>query len=161
MNGKPETVVATVPMAPVSVLVLGIFIALLAVTSFIPFLTLRLLLVGVSTLAAYRFLTQVAKMKLAVNDFKVVVVNLRSRHELELWSVRIEVRDDPKAWPRDDLLPEMREAFDQEDAKRARSLVLVDSSDQQVRVGIAPSYGRRLDTITENLNIAIAKHRSD
>lgn len=152
--------VATVPMAPVGVLVGGIFIALLAVTSFVPW-PVRVVLVGGGSIAAYQFLRQVALMKLAVTDFKVVVVNLRSRHELELSSVRIEVRDDPSVWPKDDLRDDAREAFGQEEPSRARSLVLTDSSDQQVRVGIAPSYGRRLDTITENLNIAIATHRSN
>ena len=55
----------------------------------------------------------------------------------------------------------MRSTFEQDDPKRARSLVLTDSSEQQVRVGVAPSYGRRLDTISEDLNIAIARHRSE
>lgn len=151
---------ATVPMAPVWIMVAGVFIGLFAITSFVPF-TVRIVVLVFGTYGSYLFLSSIAKMKLAVNDFSVVVVNLRSRHELELWSVKIEVRDDPSVWPRDDMLPGMREAFEQEETKKARSLVLVDSSEQQVRVGVAPAYGRRLDTITENLNIAIARHRSD
>lgn len=147
-------------MAPVNVMVVGVFIALLAITSFVP-LIIRVVIVGVGCFAAFGFLTKVAAMKVTVDDFKVTVVNLKSRHELELWSVRIEVREDSKAWPQDDLREGMREAFDQTNPKRARSLVLTDSSDQQVRVGVVPSYGRRLDTITENLNNAIAKHRSE
>ena len=146
-------------MAPVNVLVVGIFIGLLAITSFLP-LVLRILAVGGASLWSFRFLTKVSAMKVAVDDFKVTVVNLKSRHELELWSVRIEVREDPAIWPQDDLREVMREGFEQQDPKRARSLVLTDSSEQQVRVGVAPSYGRRMDTITENLNVAIAKHRS-
>lgn len=146
-------------MAPVNVLVVGIFIGLLAITSFLP-LVLRILAVGGASLWSFRFLTKVSAMKVAVDDFKVTVVNLKSRHELELWSVRIEVREDPGIWPQDDLREVMREGFEQQDPKRARSLVLTDSSEQQVRVGVAPSYGRRMDTITENLNVAIAKHRS-
>ena len=146
-------------MAPVNVLVVGIFIGLLAITSFLP-LVLRILAVGGASLWSFRFLTKVSAMKVAVDDFKVTVVNLKSRHELELWSVRIEVREDPAIWPQDDLREVMREGFEQQDPKRARSLVLTDSSEQQVRVGVAPSYGRRMDTITENLNVAIAKHLS-
>ena len=147
-------------MAPVSVLVLGIFIGLLAITSFLPFST-RVFIVGAVCVAASRFLRKVAAMKVAVDDFKVIVVNLKSRHELELWSVRLEVREDPGIWPQDDLRDSMRETFEQNDPKRARTLVLTDSSEQQVRVGVVPSYGRRLDAITEDLNIAIAKHRSE
>ena len=147
-------------MAPVNVLVLGIFIGLLAITSFLPFST-RVFIVGVICISSYRFLRKVAAMKVAVDDFKVTVVNLKSRHELELWSVRLEVREDPGIWPQDDLREVMRSTFEQDDPKRARTLVLTDSSEQQVRVGVAPSYGRRLDTITEDLNIAIAKHRSE
>ena len=147
-------------MAPVNVLVLGIFIGLLAITSFLPFST-RVFVVGVVCLAAYGFLRKVAAMKVAVDDFKVTVVNLKSRHELELWSVRLEVREDPGIWPQDDLREVMRSTFEQNDPKRARTLVLTDSSEQQVRVGVAPSYGRRLDTISEDLNIAIARHRSE
>ena len=147
-------------MAPVNVLVLGIFIGLLAITSFLPFST-RVFIVGVVCISSYRFLRKVAAMKVAVDDFKVTVVNLKSRHELELWSVRLEVREDPGIWPQDDLREVMRSTFEQDDPKRARTLVLTDSSEQQVRVGVAPSYGRRLDTITEDLNIAIARHRSE
>lgn len=147
-------------MAPVNVMVIGVFVTLLAVTSFVP-LIVRVVVVGVGCILAFGLLTKVAAMKVAVDDFKVTVVNLKSRHELALWSVRIEVREDTKAWPQDDLREGMREAFDQQNPKRARSLVLTDSSDQQVRVGVAPSYGRRLDVIAENLNIAIAKHRSE
>lgn len=147
-------------MAPVNVLVVGIFVGLLAITSFLA-LPFRVVVIGVGCVWSFRFLKRVASMKVAVDDFKVIVVNLKSRHELELWSIRIEVREDPGIWPQDDLREEMRESFEQINPKRARSLVLTDSSEQQVRVGVAPSYGRRLDTITENLNIAIAKHRSD
>ena len=147
-------------MAPVNVLVLGIFIGLLAITSFLPFST-RVFIVGVVCISSYRFLRKVAAMKVAVDDFKVTVVNLKSRHELELWSVRLEVREDLGIWPQDDLREVMRSTFEQDDPKRARTLVLTDSSEQQVRVGVAPSYGRRLDTISEDLNIAIARHRSE
>ena len=131
MNQRPETLVATVPMAPVSVLVLGVFVALLAVTSFLPW-TIRLIVVAVGSFATYRLLRQVAAMKLAVNDWNVLVVNFRDRHELDLWSVRIEVRDDPTIWPKDDLRATMREAFGQKNPPQARMLVLTDSSGQQV-----------------------------
>ena len=113
----------------------------------------RLALIAMGIAVVYRM----RQMKLSVNRMSVVVVNLW-RHELELDSVRIVDEKDQMAWPKNDVgEPNTTSVgFPTGASAGGRALYLLDDSGQKVRVRLAPVYGNRLDTITEDLYRAVA-----
>lgn len=122
----------------------------------------RFALVAFTFGVAYLLLSKLAGMKLSVSQKAVHVVNFNSRFELDINTVRIEDQKNPEAWPHDDIIevnPEPKDELQQLEEKKARALILTDASGVKAPVGVAPSYGSRLDEIAEDLYIAIDRMR--
>ena len=155
-----ETVVARSSLAPVLIfsgLIYAFFMVVFSVVSGL----LSWALIALVTWLAYTVIRKVAAMRLSVNNASVIVVNFNSSHRLDLGTVQVDARTDREAWPQDDLLPDVREALgDGEEPETARALWLSDASGEEVRVGVAPPYGNRLDQMAEGLIHAIDEHRS-
>ncbi len=103
---------------------------------------------------AYVIDARVGDMRLAVNDRAVEIVNFLSSHNLDLMTVVVDTETEDSEWPADDLPPSATG-----EAPRLGSLLLWDHSGQKVKVGVAPSYGDQLETIANDLKIAISRHR--
>lgn len=155
-----ETVVARSSLAPVLIFAALIYAFFMVVFSVVPGILSWILIAG-GTWLAYTFVRKVAAMRVSVNNASVIVVNFNSSHRLDIDTVEVDARVDRKAWPQDDLLPDVRNALgDGEQPETARALWLSDASGEEVRVGVAPSYGSRLDEVAEDLILAIDEHRS-
>lgn len=155
-----ETVVARSSLAPVLIFAALIYAFFMVVFSVVPGILSWILIAG-GTWLAYTVVRKVAAMRVSVNNASVIVVNFNSSHRLDIDTVEVDARVDRKAWPQDDLLPDVRNALgDGEQPETARALWLSDASGEEVRVGVAPSYGSRLDEVAEDLILAIDEHRS-
>lgn len=157
-----ETTLARSSLAPILVLVALIYAFFVIIFLNVPGI-LSLVFIAAASWIAYTVLRKVASMRLAVSNESVIVVNFRTRHRLDIETVQVDARADHDAWPQDDLLPEVRDALGDPDAAgaaAARGLWLCDSSGEEVRVGIAPAYGSRLDDLAEELIFAIEERRS-
>ena len=100
---------------------------------------------------------RVGAMKLAVGEGSVEVVNFLSSHFFDLDTVRVITEEEESHWPVDDIPTSMNKPSD--DVPKIGSLHLSDEFGRRVRVGVVPSYGARAREITDDLNVAIAKHR--
>lgn len=100
---------------------------------------------------------RVGSMKLAVGEGSVEVVNFLSSHVFDLDTVRVETEEEESHWPADDIPTAMGKSSD--DVPKIGSLHLSDELGRRIRVGVIPSYGARAREITDDLNVAIAKHR--
>lgn len=87
------------------------------------------------------------RMKLVVTPTSVVVVNLISRAEFPLGEARIVGEHDRS--------PYVSDAGGKLDTA-GRVLYLVDDGGKTARIGLAPVYGSRRDTMAEDLKRAIA-----
>jgi len=155
-----ETTVARSSLAPTLIFVGLAYAFFIVILLVVPGILSWLLIAG-ATWIAYRFIRRVASMRLAVNNESVIVVNFTTQHRLDLNTVQVDSRLDHLAWPQDDLLPDVRDALgDGEQKPAARALWLTDASGEEVRVGVAPVYGSRLDDLAEDLIDAIEVHRS-
>lgn len=94
-------------------------------------------------------------MRLAVGSGGVKVVNFFSSHVFALDTVRIEAEQETSPWPADDVPA----AMNKREAPRVGALYISDDSSERVRVGVVPSYGGRMGTIVQDLNLAVAWHR--
>ncbi len=126
----------------------------------------RVLLYTVTFLVAYELIRRIRQMKLSVTPEVVHVVNFNSKFALDLESVRIDDENNPDVWPQDDFMSDRPTSADTDgstvaaNSGKARSLCLTDDSGIKVPVGVAPSYGTRLDEISEDLYIAIDRMRA-
>lgn len=120
----------------------------------------RFLFFAVVFAVAINLLNRMRNMKLSVTPEQVHVVNFNSKFALDINSVRIDDQNNPNAWPQNDLVP--AEALGQNAASSsgARELMLTDDTGVKANVGVAPSYGSRLDEIAEDLYIAIDRMRA-
>ncbi len=87
-------------------------------------------------------------MRLVVGDENVTVVNMLNQHSLDTATARIVAKDENGFWAEGEL-----------QQGRASVLTLTDASDQQVMVGVAPTFGDRHRSVIEDFNIALARHR--
>lgn len=108
---------------------------------------------------AHTLLNRLERMKLSVTSEVVHVVNFNSKFALDLQSVRIDDEKNPDAWPQNDIIEATDVSSNVAGSKRARVLCLTDDSGLKAQVGVAPSYGSRLDEIAEELYIAIDRMR--
>lgn len=154
-----ETVVARSSLAPTIIFAVISYAFFCVILANVQFFLSPFLIAGL-TWIAFSFVRRVAKMRLAVNDSSVIVVNFRSEHALDIDTVQVDSRSDRDAWPQDDLTPDVREALGDGDKSEARALWLSDGTGEEVRVGVAPSYGSRLDEVAEDLMVAIDERRS-
>ncbi len=117
----------------------------------------RVVLIAMGIAVVYRM----RQMKLSVTRSSVVVVNFW-RYELDLGSVRI-VDEKDLAWPKNDVGDPNTTSVGMPTGASAggRALYLMDDSGQKVRVRLAPVYGNRLDTISEDLYRAVAIMKED
>jgi len=154
-----ETTVARSSLGPSLIFVTVIYAFFIVILMVIPGVV-RWPLVALATWIAGWFVRQVSTMRLAVNNESVIVVNFNSEHTLDLDTVEVDSRHDYEAWPQDDLLPDVRDALGDGEKAAARALWLKDASGEEVRVGVAPVYGSKLDQLAEDLIFAIEEHRS-
>ncbi len=108
---------------------------------------------------AHMLLGRLERMKLSVTPEVVHVVNFNSKFALDLQTVRIDDAKNPDAWPQNDMVGAGEFAANAPDNKQARMLCLTDDSGIKAQVGVAPSYGARLDEIAEELYIAVDRMR--
>lgn len=109
---------------------------------------------------AITLLNRMRNMKLSVTPEKVHVVNFNSKFALDINSVRIDDQNNPNAWPQNDFVPPEALASNTAGSTQARELMLTDHTGIKANVGVAPSYGTRLDEIAEDLYIAIDRMRA-
>lgn len=153
-----EIVVARSSTGPAKVLAF-VCVGIVMVRGWTVWLPLRALLFLGTLWAAHTLLNRLERMKLSVTPEVVHVVNFNSKYELDLRSVRIDDESNPDAWPQDDIIDTASLASNVAGSKRARMLCLTDDSGVKAQVGVAPSYGTRLDEIAEELYIAVDRMR--
>ncbi len=157
-----ETVLARTALGPpvgFAIIMYGIFAVAFAGIPGV----MKWVFIAALTWVVYAFVRRIMAMRLAVNDDSVIVVNFNSKHALDLDTVTVDSRVDREAWPQDDLIPEFRQALGSGEHGKpdvARGLWLCDSNGEEVRVGVAPAYGSRLDSLAEQLIFAIEERRS-
>ena len=139
--------------------VVGTALILSIVVVFFPFF-IQVFLIGVAVVLAVLFVSRFAAMKLSVSRSAVHVVNFSSSYELDLATVRIADEVDSRRWPEDNVGQALADDLAEPETQPARVLYLTDGSGAHVRVGVAPSYGSRLDAIAEDLYVAIDTMRS-
>ncbi len=98
---------------------------------------------------------RIRAMGLTVKSSGVHVVNFASSHVFDLDTVQIETEHVATGWPADDIPAAMKSG----EAPKLGSLYLSNGADTRMKVGVAPSYGTRLESIVDDLKIAIARHR--
>lgn len=120
----------------------------------------RVVLYAVTLLVAYEAQSRMRAMKLSVTTDSVHVVNFNSKYVLDLDSVRIDDEKNRETWPQNDVVSAEDLAVGSAGSNSARVLCLTDDSGIKAKVGVAPSYGSRLDEIAEGLHEAIETMRS-
>lgn len=158
--GVDEIVVAKSSTGPFTALVYFCVIVVLIRGWIIPWQA-RVVLYAVTLLVAYEAQSRMRGMKLSVTPKSVHVVNFNSKYELDLETVRIDDEKNPETWPQNDVVAAEDLAVGSAGSKQARILCLTDDSGIKAKVGVAPSYGSRLDQIAEDLNAAIVRMRTD
>ncbi len=160
-----ETVIARTALAPPIVLAAALYAIFAVALAGIPGI-FKWIFLGALTWGLVSFVRRIVAMRLAVNDETVIVVNFGGTHALDLETVTVDSRVDREAWPQDDLIDEFREALGRKpgpsksQTDMARGLWLCDSTGEEVRVGVAPAYGSRLDLLAEELIVAIEERRT-
>ena len=153
-----EIIVARAPTGPAKALIILSVIIVVGRAWGAPWQVSLLLYAFVGTVA-YVFWKRFDNMKLSVTTQSVLVVNFSKRFALDLASVRIDDEVAPDVWPQDDFIDSGSISSNTAGSKKARALCLTDASGIKVPVGVAPSYGTRLDEIAEDLYIAIDRMR--
>lgn len=156
-----EIVVAKSSAGPAKLLAL-LCVAIVVIRSWTVQWPFRVGVVAFTVWLAYLLVTKFSSMKLSVSRSAVHVVNFNSRFELDIDTVKIEDEKNPEAWPHDDNFvarPAPKDEAQRLAEKKARLLILTDASGVKANVGVAPSYGTRLDEIAEDLYIAIDRMR--
>lgn len=120
----------------------------------------RAVLYAVTLMVAYEAQRRMRGMKLSVTSDSVHVVNFNSSYVLDLDSVRIADEKNRETWPQNDVVSAEDLAVGSAGSRSARVLCLTDDSGIKAKVGVAPSYGSRLDEIAEGLHDAVDKMRS-
>lgn len=151
-----ETVIAKASLWPIRILLL-VLVAPIALWSLgqqsivgvLAFLMIAALAVAIDL--------RVGGMRLAVRTGRVDVVNFLSSHSFDIHNVRIETKTEESHWPADDIPTSMNSGS--AEVPEIGSLHLSDGSGNRIRVGVLPSYGKRVGIAVEDLKIAIAKHR--
>ena len=160
MRDQPsEIVVATASTAAIKIGFAGVFAILLwAISaSAFPVLLLVAVLAPIAFLALW-VVQRMEQMSLSVNHEVVTVVNFGSRHELDTETVRIDTKRGSVTVHDDAFAGKNIDGEFKSD--RARQLYLTDDNGAEAMVGLAPSYGSRLDDIAEDLYSALAVMRS-
>lgn len=163
-KGVEEIVVARSSTGPAKAIAY-VSIVIVVVRAWAIIWPVRVVFLAVVFWIIYVLLQRLTGMKLSVSHESVHVVNFNSKFELDINSVRIDDEKNPHAWPKDDFIkvkpdpPKDPEEAAEENAKKARTLVLTDDTGIKAPVGVAPSYGTRLDEIAEGLYIAIDRMR--
>lgn len=154
-----ETVVARSSLVPAVIgaaAVIAIFVGVASTVSIVR----AILLLGFGAFFAKKLFERVTRMRLAVTDDKVIVVNLDERVELDLQTVGIDARrSHGRWWFTKYVLHPGRKALDPNYQPAARVLCLTDAHGRSAQVGVAPRYGSRLDAVAEDLIAAIEARR--
>ena len=154
-----ETTIAQISIVPAIILgaaVVAIFGGVASTVS----LVRGILLVGFGLYFAWKLFARVARMRVAVTDDKVIVVNLDQRVEFDLHSVSIDAqRTRGRWWFNRYIVHGLLSKLDRNHQPPARILVLTDASGKKTHVGVAPPFGSRLDTVAEDLISAIEERR--
>ena len=153
-----ETVDARKSLVPAVLGVVVVLAIFAGVASSVLFVR-EVLLLGFGVFFARKLFLRVARMRLAVTDDKVIVVNLDERVELDLETVSIDTRKSRgRWWFTQYVVHPVRSAVDA-DYQPARVLCLSDAHGQSASVDVAPRYGSGLDTVAEDLVSAIEEKR--
>lgn len=153
-----EIVVARSPTGPAKLLAF-VCVAIVMIRGWTIWWPVRVVLFLGTLWVAHALLSRLERMKLSVTPEVVHVVNFNSQFELDLQSVRIDDAKNPDAWPQDDVVEARSVRANTAGSKQARMLCLTDDSGVKAQVGVAPSYGSRLDEIAEELYIAVDRMR--
>ena len=153
-----ETIVARKSLVPAVLGVVAVLVIFAGVASALPFVR-AVLVLGFGAFFARKLFLRVARMRLAVTDDNVIVVNLDERVELDLETVSIDTRRSRgRWWFTQYVVHPVRSAMDA-DYQPARVLCLSDAHGQSASVDVAPRYGSGLDTVAEDLVSAIEEKR--
>ncbi len=154
-----ETIVARSSLATAAVgaaVVIAIFASAASSVSFL----LAIVLLGFGVFFAKKLFVRVARMRVAVTDEKVIVVNLDERVELDLQTVNIDARKSRgRWWFTQYVVHPIRSFLDSDYQPAARVLCVTDAHGHTAKVGVAPRYGTGLDTVAEDLISAIEERR--
>lgn len=154
-----ETIVAQSPLVTAVIGAAVVAAIFVGAASTVPILW-AVVLVGFGAYFAKRLFERVVRMRLAVTDDKVIVVNLDERVELDLQTVGVDARRSRgRWWFTQYLVHPGRKALDPNYQPAARVLCLTDAHGKSASVDVAPRYGSGLDTVAEDLINAIEERR--
>ena len=154
-----ETIVAQRPLAPAIIGLAAVAALFLGVASTVSFFR-AVLLLAFGAYWGWKLFHRIARMRLAVTDEKVIVVNLDECVELDLKTVDVDSRNTRYRWPVRWVVEKVSSAFSDDGSSNGRVLWLTDANGRSASVDVAPSYGSGLDTVAEDLIVAIEQRRA-